>query len=66
MKIRFFLYYFGMTQDEIQSLKAAAEERVRFLLWLCDRLSDENAWRARGLLQRDLIKEVRQLLGELQ
>ena len=55
-----------MTETERESLRATAQERVAFLLWLCTKLEDENAWRARGLLQRDLIKEVRQLLGELQ
>jgi hypothetical protein len=55
-----------MTPEQQTSIKLAAQERVQYLLWLCAKLEDENAWRARGLLQRDLIKEVRQLLGEIQ
>jgi hypothetical protein len=55
-----------MTPEQQESIRIAAQERVQYLLWLCNKIEDENAWRARGLLQRDLIKEVRQLLGEIQ
>jgi hypothetical protein len=49
-----------------ERIRIAAQERIAYLLWLCDKIEDANAWRARGLLQRNLIKEVRQLLGEIQ
>ena len=55
-----------MTPEQQEVIRLAAQERVSYLLWLCTKLEDESAWRARGLLQRDLIKEVRQLLGEIQ
>jgi hypothetical protein len=55
-----------MTPEQRESIRIAAQERIAYLSWLCDKIEDENAWRARALLQRDLVKEVRQLLGELQ
>jgi hypothetical protein len=52
-----------MTPEQQTSIKLAAQDRIGYVLWLCDALEKHPDLE---LIRSDLIAEIRQLLGEIQ